>query len=116
MSRSGFTLLEVLLALLLITSGVLALIQALGAATRLGATGRERGRIALALQSRAAWIESEARRNLCAPPPAGAADRADGLRETWNTRLTGRTLEALIIVTPPRSPRRDTLLVRWVCP
>jgi prepilin-type N-terminal cleavage/methylation domain-containing protein len=116
MPRSGFTLLEVLLALLLITSGVLALVQALGTVTRLGATGRERGRIALALQSRAAWIESEARRNLCAPPPVGAAARADGLRESWSARRTGGSLEALIIVTPLRSARRDTLLVRLACP
>lgn len=116
MPRSGFTLLEVSLALLLITSGVLALVQALGTATRLGAIGRERGRVALALQSRAHWIESEARRRLCAPLPAGAAARPDGLRESWSARATGRTIEALIVVTAPRPSRRDSLLVRFVCP
>ena len=52
MHRAGFTLLEVLLALLLVTVGLLGFLGALGQIARLAAEGRERSRIVLVLEAR----------------------------------------------------------------
>jgi len=118
MRRDGFTLLEVLLALLIITIGVLALAGALGPITRLAAEGRERGRIALALESRIEWLRAEAGRGQpCRSLASGTARRPDGVVESWSTTVHGRSVEILTtawVAGRRRSP--DTVLTRLPCP
>lgn len=116
MSRTGFTLIEVLLALLIVSSGIGAVLGALAQSTRLAARGRERGRIATALQSRADWLRLEARRQGCIPPEGGTARHSDGVREAWSTRAAGSAIEGLLLAWPGgRSGPIDTLLIRFPC-
>jgi Tfp pilus assembly protein PilV len=116
MSRSGFTLLEAVLAVFILTVGLLGLVGALARITRLGAAGRERGRVAVALESRVDWLVAQARGNACTPPGSGTARRPDGTVEQWSARPAGHAIEALIVVqSPGRLLTRDTLLVRFPC-
>src|SRR3972149_742828 len=96
MHRDGFTLLEVLLALLIVTVGVLALAGALGPIIRLAAEGREQSRIALALESRIEWLRAQAwRGEPCQPPAPGTARRPDGVVESWRGTAPGGSIETL---------------------
>ena len=116
MSRPGFTLFEVLIALLVMTTGVLAMAALQQKLIRLGAIGRERGRAAIALESRADQLRAEARRNGCLPPAAGSALRPDGIQVTWITGLADSTIEIMVTArSVGRSRPPDTLLVRFPC-
>lgn len=117
---NGFTLLEVLLALLVITLGVLGLAATLGPITTLGAEGRARGRIALALESRLDRLRAELLGGApaCVPPPGGTERHPDGVLESWRT-AGGSGLVDLVLTAelPGRRPvGPDTLLVRLSCP
>lgn len=116
MSRPGFTLFEVLIALLVMTTGVLAMVELEQKLVRLGAIGRERGRAAIALESRADQLRAEARRYGCLPPASGSALRPDGIRETWIARRADSTIEIVVTAgSVGRSRPPDTLLVRFPC-
>jgi Tfp pilus assembly protein PilV len=116
MSRRGFTLFEVLLAFLVMTTGVLAMVELQSKLVRLGAVGRDRGRVAMALESRADRLRAASRSNGCMPPASGSATRPDGIRETWLTSRTDSTIEVLVIAWPAgRSITPDTILVRFAC-
>jgi len=116
MSRPGFTLFEVLLAFLVLTTGLLAMLELQQKLIRLGAIGRERGRAAIALESRADQLRAYARSNHCSPPPAGSALRPDGIQETWTASRADSTIEILVTarsVGRPGPP--DSILVRFPC-
>ena len=116
MFRAGFTLFEVLVAVLVITTGVLAMLELQSRLIRLGAAGRERGRAAIALESRADQLRAEARSNGCLPPAAGSAVRADGIRETWTASRTSGLVEILVTAkSAGRARSPDTILVRFPC-
>ena len=116
MSRPGFTLLEVLIALLVMTTGILALVEVQQKLIRLGAIGRERGRAAIALESRADQLRAEVRRIGCLAPAAGSALRPDGIQETWITSVADSTIEIMVTArSVGRSRPPDTLLVRFPC-
>jgi len=118
MHRDGFTLLEVLLALLIVTVGVLALAGALGPIIRLAAEGREQSRIALGLESRIEWLRAQAWRGKpCQPPAPGTARRPDGVVESWRATARDGSIELLVAgwVEGRRRPP-DTVLTRLPCP
>lgn len=104
------------MALLVLTTGVLTMVELQQKLLRLGAIGRERGRAAIALESRADQLRAEARRNGCLPPASGSALRPDGIQETW---IAGRADSAIEIVVTARQVGRsrppDTLLLRFPC-
>ena len=115
----GFTLLEVLIALLVITTGVLALAGTLGTSAALAANGRARGRIALVLESRMDRIRAELTGSApaCTPPAWGTIRHGDGVVESW--RATARTgwIDVEVAATPPRSGAfPDTLFSMLPCP
>jgi prepilin-type N-terminal cleavage/methylation domain-containing protein len=116
MAKSGFTLLETLLAIILFSLGMLVVVDSLTAITRLGARGRARGRVALALGSRADWLRAEARRSDCTLPGSGVNRRPDGVAETWSTRMIDGLIEGVIIARgPDRSALPDTIVLRFPC-
>ena len=116
MSRPGFTLFEVLLALLVMTMGVVAMLELQQKLIRLGAVGRERGRAAIALESRADRLRAEARSNDCSPPAAGSVLRPDGIQETWTASRADSTIEILLTARlAGRSRPPDSMLVRFPC-
>jgi prepilin-type N-terminal cleavage/methylation domain-containing protein len=116
MSRSGFTLFEVLVAILVLTTGVVAMLELQSKLIRLGAIGRERGRAAIALESRADQLRAEARGSGCLPPSAGSSVRPDGIVETWAGSRTDGIVEILVTARPAgRSRTPDSVLVRFPC-
>ena len=117
MCRAGFTLFEVLLALMIITAGVLGLLGTLGPTTRLIAEGREQGRIALALESRLDWLGAEVRRNGCRPPESGSARGPDGVIEWWSTADRAGAVEIMVAarIAGRRAPP-DSVGSRIPCP
>ncbi len=115
MSKAGFTLIEVVLTLLIIATGVLAVAESLTRLVRLTAAGRERGRVAVVLESRLDWLRSEARQAGCAVPAGGTARSGEGIVESWTARPVGSSIEALVIARGPGRSSPDTLLVRFPC-
>lgn len=116
--RSGFTLLEVLVALIVITVAVLGLAGTLGPIAALAGEGRARGRAALALESRLDRLRAELwAAPGCVPPGSGAALNPDGVREAWSARLSGGLVELTLTATAPtRGAVPDSLRTRIPCP
>jgi prepilin-type N-terminal cleavage/methylation domain-containing protein len=115
MPRPGFTLFEVLLALLIISAGVLGLADSLTRLVRLSAAGRQRGRLAVVFESRLDRLRMEARQAGCAAPSSGTAN-SDGVEEAWTARPAGTAIEAVMVARSPGAGAPDTLLVRFPCP
>jgi len=116
--RSGFTLLEVLVALIVITVAVLGLAGTLGPIAALAGEGRARGRAALALESRLDRLRAELwSAPGCVPPATGTALNPDGVREAWSARLVGGLIELrLAAIISGRDAVPDSLLTRIPCP
>jgi prepilin-type N-terminal cleavage/methylation domain-containing protein len=119
-ASSGFTLLEVLIALLLVTVGLLGLAGTLGPIAALAGEGRAHGRAALALASRADSLRAVLRAGApaCIAPPAGTWQRSDGLLEQWSAVDMGGVIEVRIVAAVPalRHGVPDTLVTRLPCP
>ena len=111
MLRSGFTLLEVLIATIVVTVGLLALASTIGLSATLAGRGRAQSRAALLLQSRADLLRQEvsAGRPGCTPPSAGARSHAPGVVESWNASPAAGVIELTIRV------GADTLVTRVSC-
>ncbi|HEY9517806.1 MAG TPA: prepilin-type N-terminal cleavage/methylation domain-containing protein [Gemmatimonadales bacterium] len=117
---SGFTLLEVLLALLVLTAGLLGFAGTLGPMSALAGQGRMQSRAALMLASRVSRLRTELQAGApgCVLPPAGAAVHPAGLDESWGSSLAANIVE-LRIVARFRLPGRieaETLITRFPCP
>ena len=116
---SGFTLFEVLLALLVITLGALGLAGTLGPVAELAGKGRAQERVALVLESRLDVLRVALLRGapLCAAPPAGTQRHADGVLESWSARAGAGVIELRIEAgTSGKYPSADTLITRLSCP
>jgi prepilin-type N-terminal cleavage/methylation domain-containing protein len=116
-TQRGFTLLEVLLALLLISVGLLGLLGTLGPIARLSSTGRIKGRIALLLESRLDLLRAELLRAApsCVPPAGGAQAHPEGISEAW--RAVARPGGLIELSLSARSAGSSDSLVSWLrCP
>jgi prepilin-type N-terminal cleavage/methylation domain-containing protein len=116
----GFTLLEVLVAILIVTMGLLGVVGTLGPVASLAGEGKARGRAALQLTSRLNRLRSELQALApdCVAPLAGSELHGAGIRETWTAFHDGRLVEVQITVTAPRARGEitDTLVTRIPCP
>jgi prepilin-type N-terminal cleavage/methylation domain-containing protein len=118
-ARSGFTLVEVLIALLLVTAGLLGLAGTLGPIAALAGAGRAHDRVALALASRADSLRALLRAGApaCTAPPAGTLQHSDGVLERWSAADLGGVIEVRIEAgVPARRGLLDTLITRFPCP
>ena len=108
----GFTLLEVMVAVCVLTIGLLGLAGTLGPLARLAGRGRARERAALAMVPRADLLRAQllAAAPACAPPGSGSQQHPEGLVEVWTTISIPAGVEARISVGP------DTLVTQFPCP
>jgi len=116
---SGFTLLEVMVALLVVTLGLVALVGSLGPITALARKGRLQGRIALVLESRADRMRMELLRSApsCIPPAGGTLRHEDGVLESWSAGQAAGLIELRVVAsTSGTNPESDTLVTRASCP
>jgi prepilin-type N-terminal cleavage/methylation domain-containing protein len=114
--RNGFTLLEVLIALLVITIGVLGVAGTLGPISKLAARGKASGRAAFWLESRMDLLRAELRLSgsACSPPVSGSAVHPDGVAEAWNSTSVGGLVE--LRMTAGLAGVAETLVSRLSCP
>jgi prepilin-type N-terminal cleavage/methylation domain-containing protein len=91
----GFTLLEVLIATVVITVGVLALLSAFTTSSALIGQGRRASLAALHLASRLDQLraEVEAARPDCRAPAPGSRIHGPALQESWSARAAGGVVE-----------------------
>ena len=117
MRSDGFTLFEVILALLILTVGILGFVGVLGGSFRLASEGREQGRIAAALESRMEQLRTEVSSAACGAPPSGTAQWPDGVIESWTSVARPGSVELLLSASiSGRAGRADTVLTRILCP
>ena len=119
-TSAGFTLLEVLLALLVITAGLFGFVGTLGPVSALAGQGRIQSRVAVVLASRVSRLRTELQAGApgCALPAAGSAVHPSGLDESWTSSLSSNIVELRIVVRfrlPRRTPA-ETLIARFPCP
>ena len=119
-ASAGFTLLEVLLALLVLTVGLLGFAGTLGPVSALAGQGRIHSRAAMLMGSRVSRLRSELQAGApgCVLPAAGSAVHPSGLDESWQGSRSANIVE-LRIVARLRRPRRieaETLITRFPCP
>lgn len=119
-SCAGFSLLEVLLALLLLSIGLLGFAGTLGPVARVAGEGRLRGRAALLIASRIDRLRTELGESSpgCAVPAPGVVAHGSGLGESWQVTVSGGVAEIRIVMQRPGrgGPRADTVLTRVSCP
>ena len=119
-ASAGFTLLEVLLALLVLTAGLLGFAGTLGPVSALAGQGRIHGRVAVVMASRVSRLRTELQAGApgCVLPAAGSAVHPSGLDESWASSLSANIVELRIVARFPL-PRRtpaETLIARLPCP
>jgi prepilin-type N-terminal cleavage/methylation domain-containing protein len=98
--RAGFTLVEVLVALVLLSVGLVALLGTSGFVTRLIGDGARLSRVAGVVSERFELLRSQG----CAPA-GGDSARTDEFRVSWN--VTGEESDPI---------RRITVVVTWPTP
>jgi prepilin-type N-terminal cleavage/methylation domain-containing protein len=117
---AGFTLLEVLMAILVVSVGLLGFIGTLRRVASLAAEGRARGRAAIQLTSRVSRLRSEVLGGApgCVVPVAGSALSGSGISESWTATLANRLVDVQITASIPRARGviADTLVTRIPCP
>jgi len=117
---AGFTLLEVLLALLVLTTGLLGFAGTMGPISALAGQGRTHGRAAVVLVSRVSRLRTELLAGApgCVLPAPGSARHPSGLDESWESSLSANIVELRIIARfrLPRAIRAETLSTRFPCP
>jgi prepilin-type N-terminal cleavage/methylation domain-containing protein len=118
-SASGFSLLEVLIALIVISVGLLGFAGTLGPAATLAGRGKQQTRMALIAESRIHRfrVALGSAGSGCALPANGAEQHGSGVRETWSAVRTDSIVELRIVLeAPSRFGAADTVATRMPCP
>jgi hypothetical protein len=117
-NRAGHSLVEVLVAGLVLLTGLVPAAAALGHSLRWGALGRARTIAAIATQDRMDQLRSVALETdpLCSALTAGSADFGDRT-ERWSVQAIGadRLVTVIVSVGLPFRPVADTLTLRVPC-
>ncbi len=120
-SRSGFTIVEVLVAIVVLSVGLIALAGSMSMVTRMIGRGKIETRVAQAASRRIEVLRSAAYSTT--PRCTGGAFinggpvTSGGLTETWVVPPAGRVRNVQVSVTyrTPRGPRTATLQTRIEC-
>lgn len=113
MSRAtGFTLLEVLVALVVVSVALVGMLGSMAPITAMAAQGKARGRAALVLAARADRLRAavQAAGSPCTAPASGSQLHPDGTLESWNVGTLAGSLSVTIVA------GRDSLVTRIPCP
>jgi prepilin-type N-terminal cleavage/methylation domain-containing protein len=113
MPARGFSLVEVIVATLLLTVGILALIGTSGAVARMGGAGRHASGSATLAASRLERLRAEP----CLSGATGGSAVAGRYREQWESTPAGpeRTLRVIVRYDDGRRLRADTYETRATC-
>ena len=117
-ARSGFSLIEVLIALLVVSVGLVGFAGTLGPASALAGRGKRDSRSALIAESRlhrfrVALFASAG----CLLPPGGSLVHGSGIQEVWSAVLADSLVTLTIVLSQPASGHRaDTVVTRMPCP
>lgn len=119
-SRSGFTLFEVLVAVIITTIGIGALLGTLTASAALAGDGRRMGRAAALLASRADELRAQvaAAAPGCSAPASGSTAGVEGIVEAWSTAVRGNVVDLVVEARYRRRgrPVADTVVTAVSCP
>ena len=119
-SRAGFTLVEVLVAIIVSTVGISALLSTLAASAALAGDGGRMGRAAVVLASRADELRARvaAAAPECLAPPAGSTPEIEGITETWSASRRGNVIDLVLEAKYRRGgrPVADTFVTAASCP
>lgn len=118
--NDGFTLIEILVAIVILSVGLLALAQASGAVTTMIGRGKQDTKAALVAQARLETLRQIAATTTPKCTALSNGTRTipqDGTTETWTISGTGATRTVLVAVTyrVSRGTRTDTLTTQLEC-
>ena len=118
--EKGFTLIEVLIAVTVLSVGVMALVGSSAMATRMIGRGRESTRVGQVATARSEWLRQVA---ASTSPPCGlltnGTSTSDGITEQWQIQaltLSGtRDVNLMYSYKVPRGTRTDTMRITLLC-
>jgi Tfp pilus assembly protein PilV len=118
--RSGFTLFEVLVAVIITTIGIGALLGTLTASAALAGDGRRMGLAAALLASRADELRAQvaAAAPGCSAPAFGSSAGVEGIVERWSATVRGNVVDIMLEARYRRRgrPVADTVVTAVSCP
>lgn len=121
-SRDGFTIVEVLVALIVLTTGLLAVAAGSGSVFRMLGSGRRSSSAAAVAQNRLEAIRRIANRTSprCtdAALVSGTASQAGGITERWvitGGGTTTRTITEIVVAPTNRGTTTDTIFASLEC-
>ena len=120
--EKGFTLIEVLIAVTVLSIGVMALVGSSAMATRMIGRGRESTQVGQVATARAEWLRQVASSTT---PPCGSAQFTDGavvrngITEQWQVQAATpsgtRDVRMMYSYKVPRGTRTDTMTLTLLC-
>ena len=118
-SKEGFTLVEVIVAILILTTGLLAIAAGSGSVYRMLGSGRRSAYGAALAQSRIEWLRREASRTTprCSALVAGSTTQSNGVSDAWSLTDNGstKTVREVVTTVTPRGSSRDTVFALIEC-
>lgn len=117
--EAGFTLVEVVVAMLILTTGLLAIAAGSGSVFRMLGSGRRSTLVSSIAQARLETLRRDANRTVprCTALSAGSAIQSGGITERWLLTTSGNTRIITEIVTQPtpRGTSTDTVVATIEC-
>jgi len=117
--EAGFTIVEVVVAMLIMTTGLLAIAAGSGSVFRMLGSGRRSTLAATIAQARLETLRRDANRTSprCSALTAGTATPSPGITERWLITTSGstRTLTEIVTERTPRGTSTDTVLAIIEC-
>jgi prepilin-type N-terminal cleavage/methylation domain-containing protein len=120
--EKGFTLIEVLIAMIVLSVGVMALVGSSAMATRMIGRGRESTRVGQVATARSEWLRQIA---ASTSPPCGSVQltngtsSSNGITEQWQIQaLTSsgtRDVDMMFSYKVPKGTRTDTMRLTLLC-
>lgn len=117
-AASGFSLIEVLMALVVVSIGLAGFAGTLGPVSVLAGRGKHDSRAALIAESRLhrfrAMLSASAG---CLLPPDGSEQHTSGIHEAWSSVQADSIVTlTVLLIQPGPSHRSDTVVTRMPCP